>query len=106
MEQRQARRFVVDTRKANDRKRQQVHRAFTSNSFLHLAFEYVLDVEYYDNSKVEIGAMTYRQGIFALNEPAGMCLASLKVQLPEIETPPEPLNGLLIGNSDYNLFLS
>ncbi|CAD7001389.1 unnamed protein product [Ceratitis capitata] len=34
------------------------------------------------------------------NEPAG------KVQLPEIETPPEPLNGLLIGTDpDSNVFL-
>lgn len=34
-----------------------------------------------------------------------MCCASRKVQLPE--TPPEPLNGLLIGtNTDSNLFLN
>ncbi|XP_044575237.1 uncharacterized protein LOC123259041 [Cotesia glomerata] len=40
------------------------------------------------------------------NEPAGMCCASGKVQLPEIETPPEPLNGLLIGTDpDSNVFL-
>ncbi|XP_044598377.1 uncharacterized protein LOC123274709 [Cotesia glomerata] len=35
-----------------------------------------------------------------------MCCASGKVQLPEIETPPEPLNGLLIGTDpDSNVFL-
>ncbi|XP_023224699.1 uncharacterized protein LOC111625712 [Centruroides sculpturatus] len=40
------------------------------------------------------------------NEPAGMCCASGKVQLSEIETPPEPLNGLLIGTDpDFNVFL-
>ncbi|CAG5020841.1 unnamed protein product [Parnassius apollo] len=40
------------------------------------------------------------------NEPAGICCASGKVQLPEIETPPEPLNGLLIGTDpDSNVFL-
>ncbi|XP_044582393.1 uncharacterized protein LOC123263552 [Cotesia glomerata] len=40
------------------------------------------------------------------NEPAGMCCASGKVQLPEIETPPEPLNGLLFGTDpDSNVFL-
>ncbi|XP_044595860.1 uncharacterized protein LOC123272904 [Cotesia glomerata] len=40
------------------------------------------------------------------NEPAGMCCASGKVQLPEIETPPESLNGLLIGTDpDSNVFL-
>ncbi|XP_015589093.1 uncharacterized protein LOC107264866 [Cephus cinctus] len=39
-------------------------------------------------------------------ESAGICCASGKVQLPEIETPPEPLNGLLIGTDpDSNLFL-
>jgi len=41
------------------------------------------------------------------NEPAGMSCASGKVQLPEIETPPEPLNGLLIGTDpDSNVFLN
>jgi len=39
VEQRQTHRFVVDTRRAND---QQVHTAFTSNSFL--AFDYVPDI--------------------------------------------------------------
>ncbi|XP_050552549.1 uncharacterized protein LOC118277408 [Spodoptera frugiperda] len=35
-----------------------------------------------------------------------MCCASGKVQLPDIETPPEPLNGLLIGTDpDSNVFL-
>ncbi|GBP65086.1 hypothetical protein EVAR_5232_1 [Eumeta japonica] len=61
-----------------------------------------------DNS----GNWCYGQGMSALscseiqNEPAGMCCASGKVQLPEIETPPEPLNGLLIGTDpDSNVFL-
>jgi len=34
------------------------------------------------------------------NESAGMCCASFssgQVHLPEIETPPEPMNGLLIS---------
>lgn len=39
--------FVVDTHKANDRQRQQVHQAFTFNSFLCLAFEYGNDIKYY-----------------------------------------------------------
>ena len=35
-----------------------------------------------------------------------MCCSSGKVQLPVIETPPEALNGLLIGTDpDFNLFL-
>jgi hypothetical protein len=106
----EARQFVVDTRWANDRQRQQVHRAFTSNSFLRLAFEYGPDIKYYAHSKVEIGAMDkecpHCNALKFKNEPAGMCCASGKVQLPEIETPPEPLNGLLIGTDpDSNLFL-
>ena len=40
------------------------------------------------------------------NEPVGMCCSSGKVQLTEIETPPEPLHGLLIGTDpDSSLFL-
>lgn len=41
LEQRQARRLTVSRRRASDQQRQQVHRSFTSNSFLRLAFEYV-----------------------------------------------------------------
>lgn len=110
LEQRQARQFVVDKRRANDQQRQQVHRAFTSDSFRRLAFEYEPDIKYYAHSKVEIGAMDkecpHSNALKLKNEPAGMCCASGKVQLPEIETPPEPLNGLLIGTDpDSNLFL-
>jgi len=40
------------------------------------------------------------------NELAGICCALGKVQLPETETPPEPLNGLLFGaDPDSNPFL-
>ena len=46
LEQRQARRFIVSRRRANDQQRQQVHRAFTANSFLRLAFEYEPDIQY------------------------------------------------------------
>ena len=40
LEQRQVRRFIVSRRRANDEQCQQVDRAFTANSFQHLAFEY------------------------------------------------------------------
>lgn len=39
LEQRQSRRFTVNRRRTNDHQRQQVHRAFTSDSFLRLAFQ-------------------------------------------------------------------
>lgn len=40
------------------------------------------------------------------NEPVGICCSSGKVQLTEIETPPEPLHSLLIGTDpDSSLFL-
>ncbi|PSN31239.1 hypothetical protein C0J52_22899 [Blattella germanica] len=89
---------------------QAIHRAFTSDSFWHLAFQYEPDIEYYAHSKVVIGAMdkecSHCHALKFKNEPPGMCCASGKVQLPEIETPPEPLNGLLIGTDpDSNVFL-
>jgi hypothetical protein len=50
-EQRQSRRFTVNRRRTNDQQRQEVHRAFTSNSFLRLSFQYEPDIEYYAHSK-------------------------------------------------------
>ncbi|GFT35815.1 uncharacterized protein TNCV_2791911 [Trichonephila clavipes] len=38
LEQQQSRRFTVNRRRTNDQQRQQVHRAFISDSFLRLAF--------------------------------------------------------------------
>lgn len=107
-EQRQAR--WLDTDRANGRQHQQVHRAFTSASFLRLAFEYEPDVEYFAHPKVVIGVMDkecpHCHALKFKHESPGMCCASGKVQLPEIETPPEPLNGLLIGTDpDSNMFL-
>ena len=46
LEQRQASRFIVSRCRANDQQRQQLHRAFTANSFLHLAFESKPDVQF------------------------------------------------------------
>ncbi|KAL4084389.1 hypothetical protein QTP88_028212 [Uroleucon formosanum] len=72
--------------------------------------EYGSDIEYYTHSKVVIAAMDKECPHFHArkfkNEPAKMCCASGKLQLPEIETPPEPLNGLLIGtHPDSIVFL-
>ncbi|XP_068992255.1 uncharacterized protein [Neodiprion pinetum] len=110
LEQRQSRRLIVGRCRANEQQRQQVHRLFTSNSFLRLAFEYEHDIQYYAHSKVVIGAMDkecpHCHALKFKTEPPGMCCSSGKVQLPAIETPPEPLNGLLIGTDpDSNLFL-
>ncbi|GIY00651.1 uncharacterized protein CDAR_457521 [Caerostris darwini] len=75
LEQRQARRYVVNTRRAIDQQCQQVHRAFTSDSFLRLAFRYEPDVEYYAHSKVVIGTMDkefpHCHALKFKNEPAG-----------------------------------
>ncbi|GFY55455.1 ATP-dependent DNA helicase [Trichonephila inaurata madagascariensis] len=60
LEQRQAHRFVVDTPRANDQQHQQVHRAFTSDSFHRLVFEYEPDI------KFECGDWCYGQGMSAL----------------------------------------
>ncbi|KAL4088602.1 hypothetical protein QTP88_023691 [Uroleucon formosanum] len=94
LEQRQLHRFRVNRRRKNDQQRQQVHRAFISDSFLRLAFQYEPNIEYYAHSKVVIDAMDkecpHCHALKFKNEPAGMCCASGKVQLPEIEIPPEP----------------
>ncbi|XP_046868458.1 uncharacterized protein LOC124460904 isoform X2 [Drosophila willistoni] len=79
-------------------------------SFLRLAFQYEPDVEYYAHSKVVIGTLDkecpHCQALKFKNEPIGMCCSSGKVKLPEIETPPEPLHGLLIGTDpNSSLFL-
>lgn len=110
LERRENRRFIVDRRRGIDQQRQQILRAFTSHSFLRLAFQYEPDVEYYAHSKVVIGTLEkecpHCHALKFKNEPAGMCCSSGKVQLTEIETPPEPLHGLLIGTDpDSNLFL-
>ncbi|GFS77268.1 uncharacterized protein TNCV_3758541 [Trichonephila clavipes] len=65
LEQQQSRRFTVNRRRTNDQQRQQVHRAFISDSFLRLAFQYEPDIEYYAHSKVVIGAMD--KGMSALS---------------------------------------
>ena len=93
-----------------DQQRQKVHRAFKANAFLRLAFEYKPDIQYYAHSKVAIGAMDKKcphcNALTFKNELVGMCCSLGKVQLPATETPPEPLNGLLIGmGPDSNLFL-
>ncbi|GFY58534.1 ATP-dependent DNA helicase [Trichonephila inaurata madagascariensis] len=76
LEQRQARRFVVDTRRQNDQQCQQVHRAFTSDLFHRLAFEYRPDIKYYALSNVGIGAMDkecpHSNALKFKNEPAGI----------------------------------
>lgn len=110
LQQRQARRYVVEARRENDIRRQQVHRAFISHTFRRLAFEYEPDVTYFDHSKVAIGDMDHEcancKALKFKNEPAGMCCATGKVQLPVIESPPEPLKGLLNGtHPDSNMFL-
>ncbi|CAH2100828.1 unnamed protein product [Euphydryas editha] len=73
-------------------------------------FQYEPDVEYYAHSKVVIGTLEkecpHCHALKFKNEPLGMCCSSGKVQLTEIETPPEPLHGLLIGTDpDSSLFL-
>ena len=76
LEQRQSRRFTVNRRKTNDQQRQQVHRAFTSDSFWRLTFQYEPDIEYYAHSKVVIGAMDKECSHYHVlkfkNEPHGV----------------------------------
>ncbi|KAF0746759.1 ATP-dependent DNA helicase [Aphis craccivora] len=66
---------LLNRRRTNDQQRQQVHEAFISDSFLRLECPHCYALKF-------------------KNEPSGMCSASGKVKIPEIETPPEPSNGL------------
>lgn len=110
LERKETRRFTVDRRRGIDQQRQQVHRALTSDSFIRLAFQYEPDVEYYTHSKVDIVTLEkecpHCHALKLKNEPVWMCSSSEEVQITEIETPPEPLHGLLIGTDpDSSLFL-
>ncbi|GBO30300.1 hypothetical protein AVEN_156361-1 [Araneus ventricosus] len=88
LERRETRRFIVNRRRGIDQQRQQLLRAFTSDSFLRLAFQYEPDVEYYAHSKVVIGSLDkecpHCHALKFKNEPVGMCCSSGKVQLTEI----------------------
>ncbi|CAI6349770.1 unnamed protein product [Macrosiphum euphorbiae] len=71
--------------RANDQQRQQVYRAFTSDSFLRLALNYEPGIEYCSHSKVTIGVIDKESPhchvLKLKNKPVGMCCASRKVQL-------------------------
>ena len=103
LERRQARRFVIDAHRTHD---QQVHRPFTFASFLRLVFDYEPDIEYSAHPKVLIGALDKECPPLSCVQiqtwVSRMCCVSGKVQLPEIETQIEPLNGT---DTDSNLFL-
>lgn len=110
LERAQTRRFVTNIRRTYDQQRQQEHRAFSYSSFHRIAFQYEPDIAYYNHSKVLIGSMDqecrFCHALKFKHEPAGMCCASGKVYLPSLETPPEPLKGLLTGtDSDSAMFL-
>lgn len=93
LEQIQEPRFTVDRRRTNDQQRQQLYRSFISDLFLRLTFEYEPETQYYAHLKIVIGGMEkewpHCHALKFKNEPEEMCCASGKVQLPEIETPPE-----------------
>ena len=110
LERAQTRRFVTNIRRTYDQQRQQEHQAFSYSSFHRIAFQYEPDIAYYNHSKVLIGSMDqecrFCHALKFKHEPAGMCCASGKVYLPSLETPPEPLKGLLTGtDSDSAMFL-
>ena len=64
----------------------------------HIGVELSFFHYYYAHSKVVIGTMDKKfprcNALKFIHKTAGMCYVSGKVQLPAIETPPEPLNDI------------
>lgn len=67
------------------------------------AFNYDPDIPYGSHKSVIIGAMTsvcrYCKSFKFKNEPPGLCCASGKVKLPTLNSPPEPLRSLVLGET-------
>ena len=83
LKRRPARRFLIETHRANYRQRQQVPRGYTSALFLRLALDYEPDIEYSAHPKVLIGAMDKEcpncHVLKLKHKSDGMCCASGKV---------------------------
>jgi len=93
-----------------NRTRIQISRSFTLSSFNRIEFEYDLEIEYCAHANILIGNMDkgcrYCHALKLKNETAEMYCKSGKVVLPELNTPPEPLQSLVSGViTESKLFL-
>ncbi|XP_018794206.1 PREDICTED: uncharacterized protein LOC108972160 [Bactrocera latifrons] len=83
-------------------RRQQSRRSTGAINYERLAFRYEPTVDYAGDESVNIGTMTYIcqycNALKFLLEPSGLCCANGKVKLPQLTTPPEPLNSSLLGH--------
>lgn len=107
---RQTRTRTSDADRLRNRQRMQELRSFSLSTFERAAFNYEPDIDYASHPKVIIGEMNqvcaHCNALKFKNETAGMCCASGKVVLPELNAPPEPLASLVSGvGADSKLFL-
>jgi hypothetical protein len=94
----------------NNRLSMQTRRALTLSSFNRIAFTYDPEFDYCSHSNIFIGDMDneceYCHALKFKHETPGMCCASGKVVLHELNTPPEPLKSLVSGvDPESKLFL-
>lgn len=83
------------------RDQRQTHRTRNIASFSREAFNYNHEIDYASHPFVVIGPMdkvcSHCNALKYKNETPGMCCASGKVKLPQLNPPPEPLSTLVSG---------
>ena len=86
---------------STSRARQQNIRSNVTITYERLAFRYDATVDYAGDKSVDFGTISiicqYCNALRFQLEPQGLCCANGKVKLPQLTTPPEPLNSLLSG---------
>lgn len=100
----------TDNNRLANRERMRITRAASITSFNRLAFAYEPDINYSAHEKIAIGEMSnecnHCHALKFKYESPGMCCCSGKVVLPPLNSPPEPLKTLLLGESaDSKIFL-
>lgn len=91
---------------STSRARQQNIRTNVGITYERLAFRYDATVDYAGDKSVDFGTMRiicqYCNALKFQLEPQGLCCANGKVKLPQLTTPPEPLNSLLSGQGSLS----
>ena len=95
-------------RQASDRARKEEQRHWTDKK--NAAFSYDCTIDYESDKNISIGEMnticTHCGASKWPKEAPGMCCSNGKVKLPALQSPPDPLNSLMAGNSTLaNAFL-
>lgn len=100
----------LSERLRNQRERQQTPTARVHNRVLahrnRSAFRYDLHIDYAQQSSIQIGTMNKICSKCSAkkwgNEPNGLCCASGKISLPNIQKPPQPIKRLLTNNNSLS----